>query len=327
MPSDRTLVLNECAEFHQTLISKPPAILHCTVLLLLVLLTVAGAWASLTEANLIVKAHGRIRPTTQPTHVFNSASGENFGAATGGRAVKVNYRQGDSVRKGDLLIQLDTEQLEIAIAKQTQTLQNVEAQSQRLDKLARHFAQQGHDDKRVESQLRREVTQGQVDATRGDLKALELSRRHAAIIAPVSGLVTSVELKVGDVVQSGKPVVFIAEDESLCMKVSVSAEDVGHLRINMPARIKLDAYDYQKYGTVSGSVLFVSPDSETPTGSADKLRAFYTIKLRLNQTELRRGQLHGQIKLGMTGQAEIITDRESILSILLRGVRRTISLD
>ena len=88
------------------------------------------------------------------------------------------------------LIQLDTEQLEIEIAKKTLTLQNVEAQSKQLDKLV---IQQGFDDKRVELQLRREVTQGQVDATRGDLKVLELSRRHAAIFAPVSGLVTSVD--------------------------------------------------------------------------------------------------------------------------------------
>ena len=110
------------------------------------------------------------------------------------------------------------------------------------------------------------------------------------------------------------------------MEVSVPAEDVGHLRVNMPARIKLDAYDYQKYGTASGSVLFISPDSESSVGSAVN-RAFYTAKLQLNQKELRRGPLHGQIKLGLTGQAEIITDRESVLSIMLRGVRRSVSLD
>jgi multidrug efflux pump subunit AcrA (membrane-fusion protein) len=396
------------------------------ICLFLVLLTVAGTWVWKTEANLIIKTHGRIRPTTHPTRVFNSASGERFGAALGGRVVKVNYRQGDIVRKGDVLIQLDTEQLEAEIAKQQQMIQNDEALLERKDSLGRHLLQQykaarataeavlNHAIERVaRARIRRdneidiarpqlasaedherriralrkqrnstaeeyvkaqtavkeaqakleiarepvdeqlvqiarralemedsnflvkreelifsqEMIQGRVRAAKGDLKVLELTQRHATIVAPVSGIVTSVELKEGDVVESGQPVVFIAESESLCMEVSVSAEDVGHLRVNMPARIKLDAYDYQKYGTVPGTVLFVSPDSETSAGSAIKHGAFYTARLRLDQKEIRRGQLHGQIKLGMTGQAEIITDRESILSILLRGVRRTISLD
>jgi multidrug efflux pump subunit AcrA (membrane-fusion protein) len=358
--------------------------------------------------------------------VFNSASGENFGAAVGGRVEKVNYRQGDIVRKGDALIQLDTKQLETELAKRQQTIQNDELLLEGENNLGRYLVQQykagrataeaklNHEIERValagmrrdsginivlpqlasaeeherrslilrkqgnvteeayfnarmavkeakaklelaqqpideklvkvfrralemedhnflvkreEWTLSKEVIQGRIRAANDDLKALELTRRHATIVAPVSGIVTSVELKAGDVVEPGQPVAFIAESESLCMEVSVPAEDVGHLRVEMPVRIKLDAYDYQKYGTVPGTVLFISPDSEASAGSAIKHRAFYTVRLRLDQKEIRRGQLHGQIKLGMTGQAEIITDRESLLSILLRGVRRTISLD
>ena len=35
----------------------------------------------------------------------------------------------------------------------------------------------------------------------------------------------------------------------------------------------------------------------------------------------------GTIKLGMTGQAEIVTERKSLLAILLKKIRKTISLD
>ena len=34
----------------------------------------------------------------------------------------------------------------------------------------------------------------------------------------------------------------------------------------MPARIKLDAYNYQQYGTVDGTVCFLSPDSGVSEG-------------------------------------------------------------
>jgi hypothetical protein len=39
-----------------------------------------------------------------------------------------------------------------------------------------------------------------------------------------------------------------------------------------------------------------------------------------------RGELRGLVRLGMTGQTEIITGRESLLSLLFRQIRQTISL-
>ena len=39
-----------------------------------------------------------------------------------------------------------------------------------------------------------------------------------------------------------------------------------------------------------------------------------------------RGNFAGAIKLGMTGQVEIITDRRTVLTVLLRRIRSSISL-
>ena len=91
----------------------------------------------------------------------------------------------------------------------------------------------------------------------------------------------------------------------------------------MSARIKLDAYDYQRYGTLSGSVSFVSPDSGVSEGQA---KDSYLVRVAVGRTELGRGGYRGQVKLGMTGKAEIIIGRDSLLSLLLRRIRRTISL-
>ena len=91
----------------------------------------------------------------------------------------------------------------------------------------------------------------------------------------------------------------------------------------MPARIKLDAYDYQRYGSVAGTVVFLSPDSGVGEGQRT---ATYLVKIELAGHELGRGELHGQVKLGMTGQADIVTGQERLLALLVKKLRETISL-
>ena len=47
----------------------------------------------------------------------------------------------------------------------------------------------------------------------------------------------------------------------------------------------------------------------------------------MDGTEVGRGDLRGQVKLGMTGQADIVTDRETLLALFLKQIRQAISLD
>lgn len=177
--------------------------------------------------------------------------------------------------------------------------------------------------RRGELAVRQRGKQGEVEAARGELANLELERRQAVLTAPVDGVVTRGEVKAGDVLEPGKPVVEVAEQKGYLFELMVSSDEVGHLRLGMPARVKLDAYDYQKYGTLAGEVLFISPDSQIPGGQPG---AVYLVKIAVAGEEVGRGGLRGRVKLGMAGQAEIVTGRESLLALLLKQVRRTISL-
>ena len=66
MRSDLCLDLSECTEFRQRLMARPPRVVHGTLLLLVALVGSGAAWATLTEADVIVRAPGRIRPLTAP---------------------------------------------------------------------------------------------------------------------------------------------------------------------------------------------------------------------------------------------------------------------
>jgi hypothetical protein len=58
------LDLADCTEFRQALQARPPRIVHGTALLLSTLLMAALVWSAVTEADLVVRAPGRVRPIT-----------------------------------------------------------------------------------------------------------------------------------------------------------------------------------------------------------------------------------------------------------------------
>jgi HlyD family secretion protein len=171
--------------------------------------------------------------------------------------------------------------------------------------------------------IKQGVKRGELEAARLELANLELERRQAVLVAPVDGVVTTAAVKVGDVLEPGKVVVEIAEQKGFVFEVPVPSDQAGHLRVGMAVNIKLDAYDYQKYGVLPGTVSFVAPDSGIPEGQRG---AFYLVKVAVEGDEVVRGERRGRVKLGMTGQAEIVTGQETLLSILVKKIRTTVSL-
>jgi multidrug resistance efflux pump len=400
MHNDLLLDLADCTEFRQTLLARPPKIVHGTAGLLVIILGAALAWAAVTRANLVVRAPGRVRPVTTPKKVYSAARGEALSAAVGGHVVEVNVREGDEVKQGALLIRLETSRLDNEIAKQQRLLRVAEVELARLDQLAgmttRQFqaarakaqaelaqaredvrrakALQGaeirlvqveldtandqertqqalaklakarlpvdesrvpvaeralelldreYDLKREELELKRAGKQGEIEATRLDLANRELERELAEIRAPIDGVVIKGDVKLGDVLEPGKPVLELARQEGFLFEGSVASEEVGHLKVGMAARIKLDAYTYQQYGTVSGTVHFLSPDSGR---EGEERTVTYIVRIALSSDELGRGEYRGRVKLGMTGQADIVTGNRSLLALLVKRIRQGISL-
>jgi multidrug resistance efflux pump len=412
MRSDQIACLTDCTEFRQTLQARPPRIVHGTTILLALLLGTALLWAALTEADLVVRASGVVRPVTA-TQVAKTRFG--------GRIVTVGFREGEEVKKGHVLVQFDTEKLDNDIkkreltirageeelakgatlletisrqyqadkatieAKLAQALDEVFQANKRRDLDIRQAADELKHAQREESMLqtllttnavalveldkakarvheartklakaklpveegkvtilRQELAQaaenyaakrqelemkqvsksGEVQAARKDLDNLKWERDQACIYAPIDGVVVSGDLKADEILEAGKVVAEIAVQKGFRFEATVPSEEVGHLQEGMPVRIKLDPFDYQKYGTLEGMVCFLSPDSKV----LEQRGVFYTVKIDLEREEVARGEFRGRVKLGMSGQAEIVTQRESILMLLVKKVRQSISL-
>jgi hemolysin D len=414
--------LADCSEFRQTLLARPPALVHGTAALLIGLLGTALVWLALTQADLVVRAPGQVRPVTTPYRVVAGANGDTLSATSGARVVAVHFRPGDEVTAGQVLVELDTGHLDTEMARRRRT---IEAGEEELKNLARQellLAQQceaakrkaeaelaqarekatqaregravdirlaeldlegakdeegrlrqlaargggapadlvkatlkvgeaveklrkarlpvnenevevarqaldltarEHEVRRNELETKRGARRGEVDAARIELTKLGREREQAVIRAPVGGVVTAGDVKAGDILERGKPVAEIAGQGGFLFEARVANEEVGRLRAGLPARVKVDAFDYQKYGTLGGTVCYVAPDATVQEGQR---AATYLVRIEVSGGAVGRGDLRGRVKLGMSGQAEIVTGRESLLSLLVRKIHQSISL-
>jgi HlyD family secretion protein len=191
--------------------------------------------------------------------------------------------------------------------------------------------------RRAELEARKVVKQGEAEAARRELADLELQKAEAVLRSPLDGVVVAGHVQSGDVLEPGKPVLEIAPQRGYRFEAVVPSQDIGNLRVGMPVQIKFDAYDYQKYGVLEGRVIYLSPDSRVGDDANQELEAAnspaagnspaaFLVRIELCADEVKRGELRGPVKLGLGGTAEIVTGRESVLSILLRRIRQSISL-
>ena len=86
------------------------------------------------------------------------------------------------------------------------------------------------------------------------------------IKAPMAGIVTLLELEVGEIVTSGRsafsqspPIMTIVDPSKMVVKTFINEVDMERLRLNQRAEIKVDAYQTKKY---DGKVYEISPSGQ-----------------------------------------------------------------
>jgi multidrug efflux pump subunit AcrA (membrane-fusion protein) len=70
---------------------------------------------------------------------------------------------------------------------------------------------------------------------------------------------------VGEVIRSGDTVArIVPSGQELVAEVRIESKDSGHIKVGAPANIKFNTYDSSLYGTVQGTVEYLSPTTFTP---------------------------------------------------------------
>ena len=112
-------------------------------------------------------------------------------------------------------------------------------------------------------------------------------------------------------------------------EVSISSQDIGRVAADKEARVKLDAYPFQKFGTAAGTVRTISRDAfpAPEQGTAAEGQAatpFFKARVPLASSLLKAPGEPVRLLPGMTVSAEIKVGSRTVISYflypLLRGL-------
>jgi HlyD family secretion protein len=171
-------------------------------------------------------------------------------------------------------------------------------------------------------QLQIDATQleASIQETQALLERSQTELAQATLIAPVDGIVTTLEIaNSGEVVQPGQTVAEIAPSTApLVLLALLPSEKAGLVTTGMPVNVKLDAFPYQDYGIVTGTVLSISPDAKPH----EQMGAVYQVEIALNETEIHHEGSQVALKAGQTATAEIIVRKRRLISVILEPIRK-----
>jgi HlyD family secretion protein len=159
------------------------------------------------------------------------------------------------------------------------------------------------------------------DATAEQLKKGSLRRDKVMLTAPVDAMVQDIaKLSQGSVAQAAeKMFTLVPLGTALDAEVQIDSLDVGHVKQGDEAHIKLDAFPFQKHGTLDARVRTLSEDAfkrDTPNPETGT-DAYYVSRLDLGKDMLKNMDPHARLLPGMTLTAEIVVGKRTVLSYLL----------
>lgn len=138
------------------------------------------------------------------------------------------------------------------------------------------------------------------------------------ILSPVNGTIHGLNANtIGGVVTPAQPIMTIVPDGTpLIVEGTVLNKDIGFIKVGQEVEIKLDTFPFQKYGTLKGEVLFISPDAF----EEEKLGQVYKMKAKLEKSSLVIDGNDVNISPGMTVSAEIKTGQRRIIEFFLEPI-------
>jgi hemolysin D len=174
-----------------------------------------------------------------------------------------------------------------------------------------------------------------------DLIKAEQKTRLQQLTAPVDGVVQQLAIHtVGGVVTPAQTLLIVVPTDSrLEIEALVSNRDIGFVRQGQEAEIKIDTFNFTRYGLLHGQVLTVSPDAvirdrqqdrpkdrplgtQNDTSEPTSQELNYSARISLDRTQMQVEDRMVNLSPGMAVTVEIKTGSRTILNYLLSPLLR-----
>lgn len=197
------------------------------------------------------------------------------------------------------------------LATQRQKLQSVKASIQEADKQTTELlasTKRSALDRLQDSEQKIAAYQQAMIKARQRSQLLRLT-------APVDGSVQQLAVHtVGGVVTPAQPLMIVVPaDQALEIEAFIENKDIGFVNPGQAAEIKIETFQYSKYGTLHGEMLQVSTDAI----SDEKRGLIYAAKVKLPRTTMQVEHKTVNLSPGMAVTVEIKTGKRRVIEYFL----------
>lgn len=210
--------------------------------------------------------------------------------------LQVLKENGDTVRRGDLLVRIDDTAIrenlasaEAATRASSQSLEQAERQFQRMTTLRKSgmaSTQQLED-----AEIRRNNAQSDLEAARTRSVQARQQLQRTAVRAPFDGIVSDRKVSAGDTAQIGKELVKVIDPASMRFEGLVSADAISGVQAGQAVVFRVNGYGVQEF---NGKVRRVNPAANVTTRQVEILVDFVGEK----QPKLAGLYAEGRIETG-----------------------------
>ena len=252
-----------------------------------------------------------------------------------GRVTAIYVAEGDRVKKGQLVLQIDDQRLkaaveqneaaqrvqEIAIQRQKLNVENLRTQWERMRGL--HEKKLIDDDKFETASKNLDIAQVDLDSSRESLSQFKAqlvqARDHlskTSVYSPMDGTVTTLDIKVGETAISsstnipGSNLMTIADPDTMLAEVNVDEADIANIEPGQHARVFAIAFPDT---AVEGSVQSIAVSAKVAEG---RQGLSFAVKIKLTDTK------GVNLRPGMSCRAEVFAaTRDRVLATPIQAIR------
>ncbi|PIS29793.1 MAG: efflux RND transporter periplasmic adaptor subunit [Candidatus Marinimicrobia bacterium CG08_land_8_20_14_0_20_45_22] len=257
-----------------------------------------------------VNASGSLIPVTQV----------KISANVSAKIMNLTVKEGDRVKKGELLVELDKEQYEAAYDKAFSYVQSNKASLKKVQSDLKRTQALYQSNLTSESELeaataQAELAESQVHQSEAALKQALDDLNKTRIASPMNGIVTSLNKEIGEIALGSvfqEDVILIVSDMSkMEVKIEVDETDVVNLSIGDTAKIQIDAIPNTTY---KGVVAEIAHSATTKGAGTQEQVTNFEVSISVLGQDTR-------FRPGMSSTVDVITDtKENALVVPIQSL-------
>jgi multidrug efflux system membrane fusion protein len=199
---------------------------------------------------------------------------------TPGVVSALHVQEGDVVRKGQVLAELDPRDVNAQLRQAQEAADKADRELARIRQLhAKSFA----------SDAELQDAQAQSKSTRATAQAALSDRGYASIVAPSDGVVLGRSVEANSVVAAGAPIMTLSDmSESFVLTAGLADRDALRVALGDTAEVFFDAFPDQVF---SAAIAEIGADADARTGT-------FQVKLKIAESTV-------PLKSGLVGRAAI----------------------